>query len=119
MHTGLLVLGALVYLVIAVGLIVLSAKRSKPGIIRISVVTTVFSVFFSVSFLVYDGVVPIPALTVMVWCVIADCTKMYGSWGGLIWGFLPMLVQWFLLLIIALVFHKLARIWRRQSNNGA
>ena len=118
MNSGLLIFGALTYFAIAIWLIVLSAKRSKSGLVRGCVVATVFSIFFSVSVLVYDGVVPVPALTIMAWCVIGDCTSMYGSWGGLIWGFLPMLVQWIVLMIVYLAFHKLVGIVGRRSANG-
>jgi hypothetical protein len=114
-----MVFGALAYCAIAVWLIVLSARRSKPGLARTGVVVTTFSVFFSVSFLVDHGVIPVPALVVTVWCATGDCTKMYGNWGGLTWGVLPMLIQWILLLIIFLVIHKLAEVLRKKSRNRA
>lgn len=117
MDSGLLIFGALTYLAVATWLVALSAKRRKPGLVRACVVTATFSTFFSVSVLVQDGVVPVPALTIVVWCLLGDCTKMYGSWGGLVWGFLPMLVQWILLLIIFLVFQKLVKIVGRKSTS--
>jgi hypothetical protein len=116
---ALMILGALAYCAIAVWLIVLSARRSKPGLVRTGVAVTTFSIFFSISFLVDHGVIPVPALVVTVWCVTGDCTKMYGNWGGLTWGVLPMLIQWILLLITFLVIHKLAEVLRRKSRNGA
>ena len=119
MDSGLLILGALAYCAVAIWLVVLGAKRSKPGLARICIVAAIFTLFFSVSVLVQDGVVPVPALTIVVWCLFGDCTEMYGSWGGLIWGLLPMLVQWALLLIVFLAFRKLARIVARKSTNGA
>jgi hypothetical protein len=111
-----MILGALAYLTVAVWLVVISARRSKPGSVRIRVVTTVFAILFSVSFLVDHGVVPVPALIIMVWCVIGDCTTMYGPWGGLIWGFLPMLGQWIFLLSTVLALHRLSRRWTDKSN---
>lgn len=119
MDTALWTLGALAYCAIAAWRVVLSARRSKPGLVRVGVVVTVFAVFLSTSFLVSHGVIPVPALAVVVWCVIGDCTKMYGPWGGLTWRFLPMLVQWIVLLVIVLVVYKVADVRRTKSTNGA
>jgi hypothetical protein len=115
MEPGLMILAALAYLAVGAWLIVFSARRSRPGSVRIWIVTTVFAVLFSVSFLVDHGVVPVPALTIMVWCLIGDCTTMYGPWGGLVWGFLPLLGQWILLLSSVLALHGLRRRWTDKS----
>jgi hypothetical protein len=119
MGMTLTILGALAYCAIAAGLIVLAAKRSRRGLVRTGVVATLVSIFFSLSFLVDDGVIPVPALAVALWCATGDCTKMYGAWGGVTWGLLPLLVQWVLLLIVFVAVHKLAGVWRRKPGNEA
>jgi 4-amino-4-deoxy-L-arabinose transferase-like glycosyltransferase len=119
MGMTLTMLGALAYCAIAVGLIVLAAKRSRRGLVRTGVVATLVAIFFSISFLVDDGVIPVPALAVTLWCATGDCTKMYGAWGGVTWGLLPLLVQWVLLLIVFVAVHKLAGVLRRKPGNGA
>jgi predicted permease len=74
-------------------LIIFVTRRMASRIPKRLLGATLASVFFSVSILGGHGILPVPALFVVVWCSIGDCSSMYGEGGLLYMGLLPMAVQ--------------------------
>ena len=93
----------IIYLIVALAVIAIGTRLSRPGSVRIFVFTSLFSVFFSMGIVAGHGIGVFPGVWLIGYCWHADlCSRMYGSTGGLLfYTLLPMFVQWVLILAIS------------------
>lgn len=99
------------YLAIAVLVIALGVRLSKPGPTRVFVFATLFSLFFAVGFVAGHGLLPVPGLPIMTLCLFSDCSEFYGNSRQMLrMTALPMAVQWLMVLGLSYLIFAIRRL---------
>lgn len=109
-----LYLAGVMYLVCGVGLVVYFALRGRTPCARLVYPCLVFALFFALSIIGGHGIAPVPASWVIVGCALSSCSRVYGDYGLLYFGLLPLAAQWLVAMLVVLLIRGTRRLFSRK-----
>jgi hypothetical protein len=101
--------GVVLYIAVAIYLCWWVGTRLPRGPRRTLSRATIIALFFSFTMVVSHGVMPVPALPVLISCFFGVCGNLYGDYGFVRWVLFPMAMQWAATIGIGMVWYAITK----------